>query len=189
MRDQSQYFLRSKPDDQKLLQYGFSQTDHGYRYQTELLDGQFRMTVVVTDTEVQTELFDLENECEYILHHVGNAQGEFVGKVRSAHENVLADLRDQCFVSDVFHSADAQAIIQYVSDKYGDSLEFLWQKFPNNAVYRRKDNRKWYAAILTVAKSKLGLEGEDRLEILDLRISPEQLEQTIDHKPFSPDIT
>ena len=38
---------------------------------------------------------------------------------------------------------------------YCDELEFLWQKFPDNAVWRRKDNKKWYGALLTVSKEKL----------------------------------
>ena len=76
--------------------------------------------------------------------------------------------------------------MQYVSGKYDTSLEFLWKKFPDNAIYRRKDNQKWYAAILTVARNKIGLNGSDKIEILDLRIDPMQMEQTIDNKRYFP---
>lgn len=37
--------------------------------------------------------------------------------------------------------------IEYVRKKYGDELEFLWTKFPDNAAWRRKDNRKWYGVL------------------------------------------
>lgn len=47
---------------------------------------------------------------------------------------------------------------------------------------RRSDNRKWYAAILTVSKRKLGLELDEKIEIINLRIRAENMESTVDGK-------
>lgn len=144
------------------------------------------MEVYINNGEVQTRLLDVDNDCEYTLHVVSGAQGEFVGTVRTAYECALSDIRDKCFIDDVFKSDSAKAVIQYVSGKYGTPLEFLWKKSPDNAIYRRKDNQKWYAAILTVARNKIGLEGSGNIEILDLRSEPMQLEQIIDNKRYFP---
>lgn len=186
MKNEIDFFARKRADGDKLRVYGFEEENGGLVYRTRLLDDQFLMEVFVESGEVRTRVFDIENECEYTLHVVNDAQGEFVGRVRSAYENVLSDIRDKCFADDVFKSAAAKAVIRYVAEKYDTPLEFLWKKFPDNAVYRRKDNRKWYAAILTVAKSKIGLEGAGNIEILDLRIEPALLEQTVDNKKFFP---
>lgn len=51
---------------------------------------------------------------------------------------------------------------------YQDELEFLWKRFPDNAVYRRKDTGKWYGAMLTISKQKLGLDSSEKVVILDL---------------------
>jgi len=68
----------------------------------------------------------------------------------------------------------------------GDELEFLWTKFPDNAVWRRKDNSKWYGAILTVSRNKLGLSSNEVAEIIDLRLEKEQMSKTIDNEHYFP---
>lgn len=70
--------------------------------------------------------------------------------------------------------------IAYIRDTYGDALEYLWQKFPDNAVVRRKDNRKWYAVLLTVSRRRLGFDSDERVEIIDLRMPPEEIEKQVD---------
>ena len=78
------------------------------------------------------------------------------------------------------------ALIVYVREKYGDELEYLWDKFPDNAVWRRKDNEKWYGALLTVSRRKLGIPSDEIVEIIDLRIAPEEMDNLIDHARFFP---
>ena len=77
-------------------------------------------------------------------------------------------------------------IIEYVRKKYGDELEFLWEKFPDNAIWRRKDNKKWYGALLTVSKRKLGIDSDEIIEIIDLRMKPEDIEKRVDMKKYFP---
>ena len=72
---------------------------------------------------------------------------------------------------EVFKSEQAREIIKYVRDEYGDELEFLWPKFSRNAIWRNVRNRKWYAALLVVARNKLGQASEEEVEIIDLRFS------------------
>ena len=55
---------------------------------------------------------------------------------------------------------------------------------PDCAVIRRKDNAKWYCAVLTVKACKIGLEGEHVLEIVDVRCDPEELAKLIDNRRY-----
>ena len=57
-----------------------------------------------------------------------------------------------------------EEIFEYVQKQYGTVPEYLWSKLPDSAVLRHK-NGKWYAVIMTVEKSKLGLEGNDLVDI------------------------
>lgn len=186
MKNEMQFFMRKRVDNDKLEAYGFTKDNGSFCYRTKILDEQFLMEVYINNGEVQTRLVDIENECEYTLHVVSGAQGAFVGAVRMAYENVLSDIRDKCFIDDVFKSNSAKAVMQYVADKYDTPLEFLWEKFSDNAVYRRKDNQKWFALLLIVAGNKIGLNNNNKIEILDLRIDPMQLEQTIDNRRYFP---
>lgn len=169
----------------KLPEYGFVQEGGGYVYRTQICDNQMRLTVRINARgEVETEVFDTETEDPYTLFLVDGAAGEFVGKVRSDYIGVLEDIADKCFEKEVFKAAHTQSLIEYVRERYGDELEFLWEKTPDCAVWRRKDTNKWYAAILTVQYRKLGIEREGMVELIDMRMEPTELEKSVDNVTY-----
>lgn len=87
----------------------------------------------------------------------------------------------------IFKSPQTHEIIRFVKEQYGDELEFLWQKFPKNAIWRNQINRKWYAALLTVKAQKLGLDRDEEVEIIDLRFDKnEALEFASSHDHIYP---
>lgn len=180
-------FARKKLNIDRLLAYGFAEATEGYAYATDMLNGQFRMNLfVAADGRLRTQLIDTATGDEYTLHRVAGANGAFVGGVKEAYVELLQEIAEKCFEPDVFKTAQAGRIIEYVRATYGDELAFLWQRFPDNAVFRRKDNGKWYAALLRLHGSKLGLPVDEVVEILDLRLCPEEMEATVDHVHFFP---
>lgn len=62
-------------------------------------------------------------------------------------------------------------ICEYAKKKYGSDREFLW-KNSNNSVIRRNDNKKWYAVFITVPRFRLGLEGNEPIDIADIKCDP-----------------
>lgn len=171
----------------KLIPFGFTQYEDGYQYTTDILDGQFALELYVTrEGGLRTRLMEKALDEEYTLHLVPDAAGEFVGSVRAAYHTVLDIFMKSCCETDIFKSEQARRIIEYVRQTYGDELEYLWKKFPENAVFRRKDTRTWYGAILTVSRAKLGFDRDELVEIINLRIQPEQLAKTIDNKRYLP---
>ena len=181
------YFVRKKANGSKLLSYGFEEKNHAWRYERRILDDQFRLVVLVSASgEVSTQMFDTDTDTEYVLYKDMGVVGSFVGDVRAACVTILEDIADKCFDPEVFKQPQTKEIIRYVNEKYGDELEFLWEKFPDNAVWRRKDNRKWYGAILTVARRKLDDGKSDAIvEILDLRME-KGADDFIDKERFYP---
>lgn len=181
------FFYNRKANPEKLLAYGFVQDNSGYCYGTEIADGHFHLVVTISGNgEVRTQVIDKETGDEYILHRTAKATGAFVGMVKADYEAVLAEIAGKCFDPDVFKSEQAKQIISYVQEKYGDELEFLWKKFPDNAIWRRKDTNKWYAALLTVSANKLGIDSDDVIEIIDLRMKAEVIAEIVDNKKYFP---
>lgn len=179
-------FNFKSPDFKRLEEFGFLREANAYIYETEILEGQFKLRAeVFADGEVKTELTDLSTGEPYTLHLIEGAGGAFVGAVRAEYGRVLEEISEKCFVDDVFKGDCAHAVINYVREKYGDELEFLWKDF-KNAVWRRKDNKKWYAAVLTVAKRKLGLDCDGLVAVIDLRTDPEVLSSLLDGKRYFP---
>ncbi|MBQ8859374.1 MAG: MmcQ/YjbR family DNA-binding protein [Clostridia bacterium] len=176
-----------KPNEKKLLAFGFKKKNGTFLYLRDLVEGQMRMAVeVAPDGNISATVTDKSTDEEYVLHRTPHAQGAFVGRVKAEYDAILDDIFVGCFDNEVFKSEQAKEIIAYVRDKYDDEFEYLWQKFPDNAIVRRKDNQKWYAALLTVSRRKLRLDSDENAEILDLRARPEDIATTVDHERYFP---
>lgn len=170
----------------KLEPFGFVKDADRYIYHADLLQGQMKLTVTITGEKIYTSVIDNATGDEYVLHLVQEATGSFVGKVREEYGGVLQSIVQNCYETDVFKSDYAKKLIEYVRNTYGDELEFLWQKFDDNAIWRRKDTAKWYAALLTVSKRKLSLDSDELIEIIDLRGTPEEIESLVDNVRYFP---
>lgn len=180
-------FSNRSYDATKLVKYGFVEKDDAYLYSTLLTDNMFEIRVVVyKNGRINADVFDYESKEIYALVNVPDATGAFIGKIRSECEIILREISEKCFYNSVFKSESAKALINYIKNEYHDELEFLWPKFSDNAVWRRQDNKKWYAVLLKISKRKLGLESDEVVEIIDLRMAPERLEATLDGKKYFP---
>ena len=113
-------------------------------------------------------------------------RGGYSEKVYKEYSEVLEKIKKKCFEDEIFKANYTKEIITYVKNKYGDELEFLWEKSPKNAVVRRKSSNKWYAVILTISKRKLNLDSEEIIEVINLHNSPEEIEKLIDNKRYFP---
>ena len=177
-----QIFSDRRADPEKLKTYGFRETDGAYLYEQPLLNGAFTLRVRVRADGVDACLIDAATDEPYTLFLVEDAQGSFIGEVRAAYCDALSAVAEACFAKTVFQSGYSESVIEYARNTYGDELEFLWEKSPKNAILRRKDNRKWYAALLTISKSKLGAFPDEEIEVLDLRAAPEAIPDMVDGK-------
>lgn len=177
-------FNRKKCNFKRISAYGFIIKDGKRIYETNIIDGTFKLFVLIAENgNVDTNLIEIENSEPYVLYKT-NATGAYVGKVRSAVEAVLIDIANNCYDTSVFKTNQAQMAIEYVRKKYGDEPEFLWTKSPNNAVLRRKDSRKWYAAILTVSGRKIGLNTDKIVEIIDLRMKADDRDNILSREHY-----
>ena len=60
-------------------------------------------------------------------------------------------------------------ILQFAAEQYGTEPAYLWAKYPRYAALRHND-KKWYALIMDVPKEKLGLPGEDIVDVINLKV-------------------
>lgn len=64
---------------------------------------------------------------------------------------------------------DRAALDKYITDTYGAVGECMWEKYPTFAVYRHADNRKWFAVIMEIPKSKIGLDDDALVNVVNLK--------------------
>ena len=65
---------------------------------------------------------------------------------------------------------DRQTLYDHINNKYRVSPEYPWRRYPANAVFRHKDNRKWFALIMTVGRDKLGFDNREPVDVVNLKI-------------------
>ena len=64
---------------------------------------------------------------------------------------------------------DRTALDKYITDTYGAVGEYMWEKYPTFAVYRHQNNKKWFAVIMEIPKSKIGLTDDNLVSVVNLK--------------------
>lgn len=187
MREVKGFIKDKKIDLKRLKKFGFKLKGNSYYYVTSLLKNQFEMCVKINvDNSIFTEIIDVETSEPYVLHLLEMKRNAYSEKVYRAYSEVLEKIKKECFEDEIFKTDYTKEVVDYVKNKYGDELEFLWEKSPKTAVVRRKSSKKWYAVILTLSKRKLNLDSDELVEIINLHNSPEEIEKLIDNKRYFP---
>ncbi|BEO89616.1 MmcQ/YjbR family DNA-binding protein [Fusobacterium nucleatum] len=186
MREIKDFIKNKKINLKRFKEFGFKLIDNSYYYHTFLLKNQFKMTVKINlDNSIFTEIIDTETNEPYVLYLIENRSG-YSEKVYKEYSEVLEKIKKECFEDEIFKANYTKEIIAYVKNKYGDELEFLWEKSPKNAVIRRKSSNKWYVVILTISKRKLNLDSDEIIEVINLHNIAEEIKKLIDYKKYFP---
>lgn len=186
MRSLEKELENKKLELNKLIDYGFKKNNNKYIYTKRLSNDNFLVHIEITDfCKITSKIMDIENKEEYWPVDIKNTTGSFIGKIKEEYENILKDVIAICTERDIFKSNQTQAVIKYVKEKYDGNLEFLWEK-STNAIIRHHDTKKWYLILLTSSKEKLGLKSNDLIEIIDLKMPPEEIVKLVDNKKIFP---
>lgn len=58
---------------------------------------------------------------------------------------------------------------KYIYDEYGVAPEHPWLDSPGYEVFRRADNKKWFALIMDIPAHKLGIASEEFVDVVNLK--------------------
>lgn len=186
MRRLDQEFKNRKINYKDLLDYGFIKEKGLYTYEETIMDGEFKVVVEIENDVAKSKLIEMAFNEEYLNVDNLDAVGEYVGSIREEYNKVINKIVDNCTEKDIFKNTQTKAVIKYIMDKYGDSLEFLWEKFDDNGIWRNKKNNKWYAALLTAKSTYFGIDSDETIEVIDLRYEKGKVSEIIDNKKVFP---
>ena len=105
---------------------------------------------------------------------------EYNAELEAAFKNEILQNRAK-YYENVFSSRKAKQIIKHIKESYGDELEFLWLNAPNYAIFRHNNNKKWYAVLMAINESKLGLKTDNKISIINLKAKPKSINKLIDN--------
>ena len=156
-------------NSKKAKEYGFLEKQGVWTYSSTILQGDFLMKITVEDSDLTFQVFDQETGELYPQVHMESMRGTFVGTVREACLEVLYDIRKACFEVEEFLCPQTKRIMALVREKYGNQLEYLWEKSPDTAVLRHEDNQKWYAILMRISWDRLDKGREGLVEAVNLK--------------------
>ena len=66
-----------------------------------------------------------------------------------------------------------QEFLKYCLSTYGTSPDYPFDEDFETAVLRHTDNRKWYAIMMRVSRSKFGLDSDEVIDVVNLKLPTE----------------
>ncbi len=175
-----------RPIAKKLLDYGFVNQNGVYRYQTEIRNGEFMLLLTVNaHDETHLTLIDSEMEEEYTLIHNPRAEGEYVSSLREECMAVLRQVVQGCYSAAVHHSVSASLVIGHVRACYGVEVEYPWGG-EDSGVFREPNSGKWFGIMMKIDRSKLSSAKEGPVEVMNLKDTPERVQEWIRTPGFYP---
>ena len=156
-------------NQEKAHAYGFIENEGVWTDTFQILDGDFAMNVSITTDNVSFQVFDRETGDLYPQVHMESMRGSFVGCVRQACLEILYQIRKACFDVQDFICPQTKRIMDQVQEKYGNQLEYLWEKSPDTVVLRHEDSKKWYAVLMRISWDRLDKAREGQVEAVNLK--------------------
>ena len=77
-------------------------------------------------------------------------------------------------------------LFEAVSSTLGVEPEYLWAAYPNYAVFRHPGSKKWFALLADMPASKLGLSGDETIDVLVIRCGPALVGSLLSQDGFYP---
>ena len=177
MRDLNKELKDKKINYDVLEKYGFIKNKNLYVYEKNILDDKFKIIVTIDHNEMLSKIIDNSLNEEYLMVDIKNISGFFVGTIKEIYDKEIQN---------IIKNKQSKEIIEYIQNTYHDELEYLWEKFPKTAIWRNKQNQKWYGLMMSISKSKLGIESNEEIEIIDLRYPKGKIEDIIDYQKIYP---
>lgn len=67
---------------------------------------------------------------------------------------------------------DRDTLRRHILENYAAANDFPWISNPTYEVFRSANSKKWFALVMEIPRSRLGLQGEDIVTVLNLKCDP-----------------
>ena len=58
---------------------------------------------------------------------------------------------------------------QYIQETYVAQIDYPWAKYPGYEVFRHESTKKWFALVMDIPKSRLGVSGNDSISVVNVK--------------------
>ena len=190
MTIEERFFAKQQPIFNKLTAAGFEKKNTYYQLARNFMDNQFHAIIRVNgDGKVSGKVIDNGTNEEYLPLRAIHC-GPFAAQVKAAYIEMLKDIATQCFITEPFHSNQANRLAKWISQTFDDQPEFVFKRLPDYAVFRESGSQKWYGLVMNIPRSRLtnkkARASEERVDIIDLRCTTDQRSHLLTHQGIHP---
>ena len=79
----------------------------------------------------------------------------------------------------------AKRVMEFIESEYGDKAEYLFEH-DDTAVFRKGDKKKWYAVVMNISKRRLGIQSDEKIQVLNVKLNPDEIALLVDYKGYFP---
>lgn len=182
MNIEEEIFNYYEIDENKLIKYGFKDKNGKLCYSKKIMDDKFEV-IIEYDIFIRGKIIEIEFDDEYVNFR-RESLGEFSSKIKDEFVNILTDIRDKCCSRDSFIYPQTRRINEYIKNKYGVEPEFLWEKYPRFAIYRKV--KKWFALIGNVSRNKVDKTSnkEEEIELINVKVLEDKVDKLLSTRGF-----
>ena len=84
----------------------------------------------------------------------------------------------------MYKSSQTNNIIEHIQAEYGAEPEFLWpERYPTYCIFRHSNNKKWFALIGDVSGKSLGMDSNEKVDIINLKFDNGQALDLAENTP------
>lgn len=76
-----------------------------------------------------------------------------------------------------------QVVFDHIREQYGIEADYPFEKYPEIASFRHKDNKKWFGLIMHVSGVKLGLDTTSVISVINLKIDDPVFREILIEQP------
>lgn len=81
--------------------------------------------------------------------------------------------------------SQARLVEEFIKTEFNDNAEYLFET-SDTAVFRKGKRKKWYAVVMNISRSKLGLKSDEKVAVLNVKLNPNEIALLTDHTVYFP---
>jgi predicted DNA-binding protein (MmcQ/YjbR family) len=132
--------------------------------------------------DIRVKVFDNKTKEEYFPIYVMNNNGEFTKKLKCEIDQIINGIINNCLIKNNVKDQ----VLKYVQIKYHTILKRPWEKYPDYITLNTNNTCKWYGLIMKIPMTSLNINGDNQLDVINIKLPSEEIAKLIDNINYFP---
>jgi predicted DNA-binding protein (MmcQ/YjbR family) len=179
--DLSRMLAHYQPEAAALRKLGFRKKQGVYTWK-QTLSGALEARFTLTAHHFAVQVFDPVEGEAYLPFEQDGATGNFVQGIREQVDQLVQKIITQGCTC----QRQREQLLAYVKKEYGTDPWYPWPEYPEHCPLKVPETGKWYGIVMEIPARLLGLPQPGKVDILNVKLPPDQVEALCDRQQFFP---